>query len=172
MPSQSFLVYLHSSFHCLITVEACVFLFRSLLLGTIPILIISLGILILTSILNMASTVREATSVIAIVLYICFFVMGFGPIPNILCSEMFPTRVRGLCVALCGLAFWVGNVLVSYTMPLMLKSAGLAGTFGTFTVVCVISWVFVFLKVPETKGMPLEVIAEIFSLGEKQAKDN
>lgn len=132
---------------------------------------ISLGILILSSILNLGSTVHEAASVIAIMLYICFFVMGFGPIPNILCSEMFPTRVRGLCVALCGLAFWVGNVLVSYSMPLMLKSAGLAGTFGVFAVVSVISWVFIFMKVPETRGMPLEVITEIFSLGAKQAKD-
>ncbi|KAK4785927.1 hypothetical protein SAY86_002616 [Trapa natans] len=144
---------------------------RSLLLATIPAFVISLGILILSSILNLGSTVRAATYVISILLYIFFFVMGFGPIPNILCSEMFPTRVRGVCVALCGLAFWVGNLLVSYVMPVMLKSAGLAGTLGLFAIISVISWVFIFIKVPETKGMPLEVIAEFLSLGAKKAKD-
>ncbi|XP_031382616.1 monosaccharide-sensing protein 2-like isoform X2 [Punica granatum] len=145
---------------------------RSLLLGTIPFLIISLVVLVLTNILNMGSTACEAISIITIVLYVCFFVMGFGPTPNILCSEIFPTRVRGLCVALCGLTFWIGNAFVSYTMPLMLKSTGLAGTFGVFAAVCVVSWAFVFTKVPETKGMPLEVIVEFFSFGVKQAEDN
>lgn len=52
---------------------------------------------------------------------------------------------------------------------MMLPSIGLSGIFGIYAVVCVISWVFVFLKVPETKGMPLEVITEFFSVGAKQS---
>lgn len=40
--------------------------------------------------------------------------------------------------------------------------------FGMYAIVCVVSWVFVYLKVPETKGMPLEVITEFFSVGAKQ----
>jgi hypothetical protein len=51
----------------------------------------------------------------------------------------------------------------------MLKSIGLAGVFGLYAIVCVISFVFVYLKVPETKGMPLEVISEFFAVGAKQA---
>jgi hypothetical protein len=46
---------------------------------------------------------------------------------------------------------------------------GLGGVFGLYAIVCFIAWVFVFLKVPETKGMPLEVIIEFFSVGAKQA---
>lgn len=52
---------------------------------------------------------------------------------------------------------------------MMLPSIGLSGIFGIYAVVCIISWFFVFLKVPETKGMPLEVITEFFSVGAKQA---
>jgi len=95
--------------------------------------------------------------------------MGFGPIPNILCAEIFPTRVRGLCIAICALAFWIGDIIVTYSLPVMLNAIGLAGVFGIYAVVCLISFVFVFLKVPETKGMPLEVITEFFSVGAKQA---
>ncbi|KAL4616531.1 hypothetical protein ACB092_07G205500 [Castanea dentata] len=144
---------------------------RTLLLTTIPILILSLVILVLGSLVDMGSVVNASISTISVILYFCFFVMGFGPIPNILCAEIFPTRVRGLCIAICALTFWIGDIIVTYTLPVMLKSIGLAGVFGLYAVVCLISWVFVFLKVPETKGMPLEVITEFFSVGAKQAAD-
>uniref|UniRef100_A0A5B6ZV31 Putative tonoplast monosaccharide transporters 2 n=1 Tax=Davidia involucrata TaxID=16924 RepID=A0A5B6ZV31_DAVIN len=142
---------------------------RSLLLGTIPVLIATLAILVLGSVVHMGAVANAAVSTVSVVVYFCCFVMGFGPIPNILCAEIFPTRVRGLCIAICALTFWIGDIIVTYTLPVMLNSVGLAGVFGMYAVVCVISWVFVFLKVPETKGMPLEVITEFFSVGAKQA---
>ncbi|XP_057956944.1 monosaccharide-sensing protein 2-like [Malania oleifera] len=145
---------------------------RFLLLTTLPILILSLIILVLSSIIDMSSVVHAVISTTSVVLYFCCFVMGFGPIPNILCAEIFPTRVRGLCIAICALTFWTGDIIVTYTLPVMLNSIGLAGVFGIYAVVCTISWVFVFLKVPETKGMPLEVITEFFALGAKQADDD
>lgn len=141
---------------------------RSLLLNTIPILIVSLLVLVLGSVVNLGKVVHAAISTASVVVYFCFFVMGFGPIPNILCAEIFPTRVRGLCIAICALTFWIGDIIVTYSLPVMLKAVGLAGVFGMYAVVCVISWVFVFLKVPETKGMPLEVITEFFSVGARQ----
>ncbi|CBI37732.3 unnamed protein product, partial [Vitis vinifera] len=138
---------------------------RSLLLSTIPVLIIALSILVLGSLVNMGDVVHAAISTASVIIYFCCFVMGFGPVPNILCAEIFPTRVRGLCIAICALSFWIGDIIVTYTLPLMLTSVGLAGVFGMYAVVCLISWVFVFLKVPETKGMPLEVISEFFAVG-------
>ncbi|KAF8369842.1 hypothetical protein HHK36_032135 [Tetracentron sinense] len=142
---------------------------RRLLLTTIPVLIVSLIILVLGNVVNLGSVAHAAISTISVVVYFCFFVMGFGPIPNILCSEIFPTRVRGLCIAICALTFWICDIIVTYTLPLMLNLIGLAGVFGIYAVVCFISLVFVFLKVPETKGMPLEVISEFFAVGAKQA---
>lgn len=141
---------------------------RSLLLGTMPMLIVSLVIIVLSNVVNAGSAVHAVISTIGVILYICFFVMGFGPAPNVLCAEIFPTRIRGLCVAICGLGFWMANVIVTYSLPVMLRSAGLASIFGMFTGVCFLSWAFVFLKVPETKIMPLEVITEFFCVGTKQ----
>lgn len=141
---------------------------RTLLLFTIPALISSLIILVIGSLVHMGSVANASISTVSVVVYFCFFVMGFGPIPNILCAEIFPTRVRGLCIAICALTFWIGDIIVTYTLPVLLNSIGLAGVFGMYAVVCSISWVFVFLKVPETKGMPLEVITEFFSVGAKQ----
>lgn len=142
---------------------------RSLLLTTIPVLIITLVILVVSSFVNMGKVANAAVSTVSVVLYFCFFVMGFGPIPNILCAEIFPTSVRGICIAICALTFWIGDIIVTYTLPVMLSSIGLGGVFGIYAVVCILSWIFVFMKVPETKGMPLEVITEFFSVGAKQA---
>lgn len=148
---------------------------RSLLLTTIPVLILTLVILVVGSVINFGSVVNAAISTASVVVYFCCFVMGFGPIPNILCAEIFPTRVRGLCIAICALTFWICDIIVTYSLPVLLTSIGLSGVFGLYAVVCVIAWVFVFLKVPETKGMPLEVITEFFAVGAKQvaaAKNN
>lgn len=144
---------------------------RFLLLATIPILIVALAILIVVNIVEVGTMVHAALSTISVIVYFCFFVMGFGPIPNILCAEIFPTTVRGICIAICALTFWIGDIIVTYTLPVMLNTIGLAGVFGIYAVVCILALVFVFIKVPETKGMPLEVITEFFSVGAKQAKE-
>ncbi|OIW14771.1 hypothetical protein TanjilG_05392 [Lupinus angustifolius] len=142
---------------------------RQLLLVTIPVLIVSLLILIIGSMVDFGSVVNAALSTVCVVVYFCTFVMAYGPIPNILCAEIFPTRVRGLCIAICGLVFWIADIIVTYSLPVMLSSIGLAGVFTIYAVVCFVSWIFVFFKVPETKGMPLEVITEFFAVGAKHA---
>ncbi|XAR58076.1 hypothetical protein NMG60_11026453 [Bertholletia excelsa] len=144
---------------------------RYLLLTTIPVLLASLITLVLANIIDMGALLHAIVSTISVMIYFCCFVMGFGPIPNILCSEIFPTRVRGLCIAICSLTFWISDIIVTYSLPIMLGSVGLGGVFGIYAIVAAIAWVFVFLKVPETKGMPLEVITEFFAVGAKQAAD-
>ncbi|CAN8312748.1 unnamed protein product [Cochlearia groenlandica] len=138
---------------------------RALLLWTIPILIFSLIVLVISELVHISKVVNAALSTACVILYICFFVMGYGPIPNILCSEIFPTRVRGLCIAICAMVFWIGDIIVTYSLPVLLSAIGLVGVFSIYAAVCVISWVFVYLKVPETKGMPLEVITDYFAFG-------
>ncbi|PHT49709.1 hypothetical protein CQW23_09456 [Capsicum baccatum] len=142
---------------------------RWLLLATLPVLLGSLVVLVLGNVINMGEVIHAVISTISVVVYFCTFVMGFGPIPNILCSEIFPTSVRGICIAICALTFWIGDIIVTYSLPVMLTSIGLGGVFAIYAVVCTVAWVFVFLKVPETKGMPLEVITEFFAVGAKKA---
>uniref|UniRef100_A0A1J3DXM5 Monosaccharide-sensing protein 1 n=1 Tax=Noccaea caerulescens TaxID=107243 RepID=A0A1J3DXM5_NOCCA len=138
---------------------------RALLLWTIPVLIVSLVALVISELVHISKVVNAALSTTCVVLYFCFFVMGYGPIPNILCSEIFPTRVRGLCIAICAMVFWIGDIIVTYSLPVLLSSIGLVGVFSIYAAVCIISWIFVYMKVPETKGMPLEVITDYFAFG-------
>ena len=47
----------------------------------------------------------------------------------------------------------------------MLRYIGLAGLFGVYAIVCVLAFIFVWFKMPETKGVPIEIMAELFALG-------
>jgi MFS family permease len=144
---------------------------RRLLLWTIPMLIASLALLVVANIVPMPTTLHAALSTGSVIVYFCCFVMGFGPIPNILCAEIFPTRVRGICIAICSLAFWLGDIAVTYSLPVMLTSVGLAGVFGFYAVVCCFALAFVTLRMPETKGLPIEIIIEFFNIGAKKEQE-
>lgn len=140
---------------------------RSLLLVTTPILMLSLSTICLSSIVNMGSLAQEILFHLTLTICLCSYVVGLGPIPNILCSEMFPTRARATCASFCSLSFWFGRLLSTYCFPVMLSTIGLTGACGVYAFVCFIVLLFVYLRVPETKGLPLELIAEIFKISRK-----
>merc|ERR1719507_623687 len=88
------------------------------------------------------------------------FAYGFGPIVWVYCSEIFPLRYRARCVGVCTMANWVGNFLIAQFTPMLLDSISF-GTFYVFGFFCIIS-VFVSAWLPETKGVPLELIQQLF----------
>ncbi|KAJ7539906.1 hypothetical protein O6H91_11G114500 [Diphasiastrum complanatum] len=137
---------------------------RQMLLATLPILFFSLVGMVIAFFLLPTGLLQAAASFIGVSLYVCTFVMGFGPIPNILGAEIFPTRVRGVCIGICQATMWTCNIIMTNLFPILLLELGIAGVFGIFAIMSLVSWVFVFLKVPETKGMPLEVISEFFAM--------
>lgn len=145
------------------------FHYRGLLLGTTPILTVTLLLLVISTAVDFGSNIKAVISSVSVITYGCVFAMGYGPIPNILCAEIFPTRVRGTCIALCGLSCWGFNIVVTYALPGMMAAIGIPGVFAIFVVWGVIAYVFVYSRVPETKGMPLEVITEFFSVGARQS---
>ncbi|KAL6514482.1 trans-aconitate methyltransferase 2 [Orobanche gracilis] len=140
---------------------------RSLLLNTNPVLTASLTTLVIVRVVHMSSIVKATVSTASVISYSCFFAMGFGPIPNILCAEIFPMSVGGVCIAICSLTSWICSIIVTYTLSVMLSSIGLPGVFSIYAAASIVSWAFVYFKVPETKGMPLEVIIYLFDVGAK-----
>ncbi|EFJ12833.1 hypothetical protein SELMODRAFT_182142 [Selaginella moellendorffii] len=137
---------------------------RQILLVTLPILFLSLVTMVISSTLVPAGILQAAASFVGVTVYVCVFVMGFGPIPNILGSEIFPTRVRGLCIGMCQASMWTCNIILTNMFPTLLGVLGIGGLFGCFAVVVLAAWIFTLFKVPETKGMPLEVISEFFAM--------
>jgi SP family sugar porter-like MFS transporter len=55
-------------------------------------------------------------------------------------------------------ALWLGNFLLSQTFPVMYEKLGLARCFWVYAAICLTGFLFIFYKLPETKGKTLEQI--------------
>lgn len=98
-------------------------------------------------------------AIVCLMVYITCFAFSMGPISWILVSEVFPLRVRGRGVAAASLASGAANFLVSVTFLSLIKFAGSSVTFGLYGVACVLTLLFVYFVIPETKGRELESIS-------------
>ncbi|KAH7424174.1 hypothetical protein KP509_12G094000 [Ceratopteris richardii] len=143
---------------------------RKILLHALPIIFLALICFTIIRMVPTSETLFASVSVLSVVVYMTVFMMGFGPIPNMICAEIFPTRVRGICVTICQAAMWIARVLVTEFFPVLDSALGIASTFAIFAVVCIITLLFVYFIVPETKGLPLEIITELFALSAAEKK--
>lgn len=91
-----------------------------------------------------------------VVLAIGCYAMTLGPCTWVLISEIFPDRVRGVGVAICTFALWVGSSTLTYTFPFLNRSLGSYGTFWVYAAVCAVGFVFFSFRLSETKGRKLE----------------
>ncbi|MDR2147002.1 MAG: D-xylose transporter XylE [Tannerella sp.] len=95
------------------------------------------------------------STLVFIIIYTASFMMSWGPICWVLISEIFPNRIRGQAVAIAVAAQWAANYFISSTYPPMMDfSSGM--TYGFYGTMAVLSAIFVWKWVPETKGKTLE----------------
>jgi len=94
---------------------------------------------------------------VAMILYVMFFSISWGPCMWVLLGEMFPNQIRGSGLAVSGFSQWMSNFAITLTFPLMLGSGiGLGGSYGIYTAFAIISIFFILKFVRETKGKELE----------------
>ena len=89
-------------------------------------------------------------------LYIASFAFSLGPIMWLMISEIYPLKVRGLGASLATCFNWLSNLIVAFTFLSIVQAIGVSTTFMIYFVMCLVSIVFVYFFVPETKGMTLE----------------
>jgi Sugar (and other) transporter. len=73
----------------------------------------------------------------------------------VLISEIFPNKIRGQAVAIAVAAQWAANYFISSTYPPMMEFSG-GMTYAFYGLMSVLSAIFVWRMVPETKGKTLE----------------
>ncbi|MBM4094872.1 MAG: sugar porter family MFS transporter [Planctomycetes bacterium] len=100
-----------------------------------------------------------------VLVYIAAFAMALGPIPWIVCSEIFPTRIRGRAMSLATFVIWTSCYIVAQTFPMLNDSPviGPAKTFWIYGGFTLFGLLFVFMRLPETKGRTLEEIEASWS---------
>ncbi len=95
-------------------------------------------------------------------LYIASFAISLGPVFWLMISEIYPLRIRGTAMSVASICNWGSNWLVALTFPVLLATLGGAGSFWLFAVLGIVAWIFIYLRVPETKGRTLEEIEASF----------
>jgi sugar porter (SP) family MFS transporter len=107
-----------------------------------------------------STTVGGIVTVLALVVFIASFAFSMGPIVWTLISEIYPNRVRGRAISVATAANWLAAFLVAQFFLSLVDAIGESTTFFLFAALCVVSFVFVWRLVPETKGRSLEEIQE------------
>ena len=102
------------------------------------------------------------STLVFIIIYKASFMMSWGPMCWVLISEIFPNKIRGRAIAVAVVAQWAANYFISSTYPSMMEFSG-AFTYGFYGVMSLISFIFVWKMVPETKGKSLEEIENIWT---------
>ncbi|KAF8131598.1 general substrate transporter [Boletus edulis] len=98
------------------------------------------------------------------VLHVFGFSMFWGPTPWVYLGESFPLRVRAKCIALGSATNWLWNFLLSFFAPRIAARIGpliLLIFFGML----IFGYVYVYLAIPETKGLSLEEVDEMYRAG-------
>lgn len=93
-----------------------------------------------------------------VILYTAAFAMAMGPLPWIVCSEIFPAKLRGRAMSVATFCIWTGCLIVAQTFPYLLERIGPARTFWMYGACSAATFLFVLLRLPETKGRSLEEI--------------
>ncbi len=93
-----------------------------------------------------------------VLLYIVSFAISMGPVFWLMSSEIFPNKLRGTGASLSTVANWAANLLVSITFLSLLHAAGNSLTFWIYAFMALVTLLFVWFIVPETKGKTLEQI--------------
>lgn len=101
------------------------------------------------------------STLVFIIFYTASFMMSWGPICWVLLSEIFPNKIRGQAMAIAVAAQWAANFLISSTYPSMMDFSGPL-TYGFYGLMSVVSGIFVWKMVPETKGKSLEELENIW----------
>ena len=100
--------------------------------------------------------VKGVLMVCLVVTAISVYAMTLGPVTWTLLAEIFPNRIRGIAMATCTFALWVGCCTLTFSFPSMNAALGSSGTFWIYSAICCCAFVFLWNRCPETKGKSLE----------------
>ncbi|KAN0006981.1 hypothetical protein ACTFIU_005174 [Dictyostelium citrinum] len=114
------------------------------------------------------NTKKGWVAVAGMIFFKLMFSLGLGPIPALIGSEIFPSKIRGKAMAISQLLNWAANCIVNSMYLHMVNSKlGQAGTFWFFGGISVITFFFVLILVPETKNVQIEELSKRLILKKK-----
>jgi SP family sugar porter-like MFS transporter len=103
-------------------------------------------------------------SVVAVIVSaIAVYAMTLAPVTWVVLSEIFPNKVRGSAMAIATTSLWIACFVLTYTFPLLNDALNAYGAFWLYAVICVGGFIFIKIKLVETKGKSLEEVERILT---------
>ena len=127
---------------------------------TVFILVAAVGVAFLTG------APKIIVVMVGFAFFITSFAIGVGGTGWLIQGEVFPTAVRGRAAAIGASVDWLANFVLILAFPALNTAFGLGWVMVLFAVLAVLAIVFIARYLPETKGLPLEDVVEVF---ERQA---
>ena len=121
-----------------------------------------------TMVFLLSSTISGITAYLALfclITYIIGYCISVGSLFWLMISEIFPLHARGTCMSFVVAVQWGANFLVAASFLTILHALGIAATFSMYGTIALIVFIYVYLKVPETKGVSLELIEQNIQKG-------
>ncbi|KAJ5259360.1 hypothetical protein N7478_012341 [Penicillium angulare] len=106
----------------------------------------------------------SAGGIVGIVwIYIYAFGWSFGHsvAPYVLAAEVFPTRIRSFCMAICLFTDWIVDFGITRATPNMIAEMGW-GVFLLYALLTYLGVVFIYFCMPELKGRSIESMDNLF----------
>ncbi|OCH90741.1 general substrate transporter [Obba rivulosa] len=94
-------------------------------------------------------------------IYVCFYSMGWGPLPWVYVADIFPTRTRHYGLSVASASQWLFNFVLSKVTPTLVADLGYK-VFLMFGAINIGGMATFTLLIPETKGRSLEEMDVIF----------
>ncbi|CAM0949772.1 unnamed protein product [Alopecurus aequalis] len=142
--------------------------------GRRPLLLVSTGgmtasLLVLGSVFAVFAGAKDdavvaTVAVAAVVVFVCTFSVGFGPLAWVYSSEILPLRLRGQGAGLGTAMNRVMSGIVTMTFISLYGAITMAGTFYLYAAVAAASFVFIYTCLPETRGRNLEDMEQLFRI--------
>ncbi len=81
-----------------------------------------------------------------------------APITWVILSEIFPNRIRGAAMSVSVFSLWAACFAMAQLFPIISEKIALWGSFFGFSAICALGFLYVLIRLPETKGKTLEEI--------------
>jgi len=139
--------------------------------GRRPLLQLSLAVCTAASLLGSTGAyldLGEAWVVIGLCIFVTGYSLGVGPVPWVYMPEVIENRYRSKGCAIGLSAARLCAVAHLFSFPILFPIFGLEGLFTFLLTVNMIAWLYVVTFCPETRGLSLESIQDIFHPVEDQ----
>jgi sugar porter (SP) family MFS transporter len=90
--------------------------------------------------------------------YVSSFSLGMGSVTWVYIAEIFPLESKGISMSLATAVLWIGCICVTMSFLTLEKYLHASGVFWFYGALCIATFIFIHVYVPETKGRSLEEI--------------